>query len=331
MIQKNRAISLLLGLVGLISGCRDSEEAKKEKEAPQADVAQLSHNTNGEAVLKISPEIQQRIALVVKPLESAELSPELKGLGAVLDPAPLIQLQGDMAATKVSLQSLKIAVERARSLFEKGETVARKSLEASETDFRLAELKLQASRRQLTLDWGEKIAKMDDEQLKNLVDSLILGRILLIRIDLGAGDTITGAPISARVSGLQNGHWDNALIVSEAPKIDPRIQGRGFILSLENAESPLRIGSAVTAFLKLPGTPKKGVIIPKPSVLRTQAKTWVEVQDAQGQFTRREVVLENPIDGGWFSTTAFAPEEKVVVEGAQILLSEEQKSQLSAD
>ena len=45
-------------------------------------------------------------------------------------------------------------------------------------------------------------------------------------------------------------------------------------------------------------------------------------------FTRREISENEPLAGGWFINANFKPGDQVVVIGAQMLLSEEQKNQI---
>jgi hypothetical protein len=43
---------------------------------------------------------------------------------------------------------------------------------------------------------------------------------------------------------------------------------------------------------------------------------------------RKEVATGNEVPGGWFNAANFEPGDEVVVSGAQLLLSEEQKFQI---
>jgi hypothetical protein len=54
------------------------------------------------------------------------------------------------------------------------------------------------------------------------------------------------------------------------------------------------------------------------------------LQTGADKFARREVALEDPASGGWFTTSVDA-DDKVVTRGAQMLLSEEFKSQIRVE
>ena len=85
----------------------------------------------------------------------------------------------------------------------------------------------------------------------------------------------------------------------------------------------------MTAYLTLPGEKQSGVILPLTAVVRAAGLAWAYVQTGENQFTRRQVSTSAPTSDGWFVSAGFKPGEQVVVTGAQTLLSEEFKSQIS--
>ena len=119
--------------------------------------------------------------------------------------------------------------------------------------------------------------------------------------------------------------------VALAGSIDPRYQGQIFLFRLAPGTIALRPGEAVTARLFIPRPGTSGVLIPSSAILRFQGETWVYIELASGQFVRRMAPLDQPARNGWLLNLGFAPGERVVVAGAQTLLSEEMKSQLQSD
>jgi hypothetical protein len=97
------------------------------------------------------------------------------------------------------------------------------------------------------------------------------------------------------------------------------------------ADEPIRTGLAVLANIPIPGTPLSGVIIPRSSILRHGGLTWVYIQTGDDKFERRDCELQTPTTEGWFVIHGVTSGEKVVVEGAQMLLSEELKSQIESE
>jgi hypothetical protein len=60
-------------------------------------------------------------------------------------------------------------------------------------------------------------------------------------------------------------------------------------------------------------------------------KSYVYVQTAASEFVRKEVTLDEATDDGYVSMRTVAAGDRVVVQGAQLLLSEEFKSQIVGD
>jgi len=116
--------------------------------------------------------------------------------------------------------------------------------------------------------------------------------------------------------------------VSLASTIDPRTLGEGYLFRVRGLGTILRPGAAVSAYLQAPGRPVAGVVIPQSAVVRAVGKTWVYRQIAGDQFTRAEVNLGRTTSRGSLVTKGVPAGDRIVTVGAQILLSEEQKSQI---
>ena len=72
-----------------------------------------------------------------------------------------------------------------------------------------------------------------------------------------------------------------------APSVDPQMQGQGFLFLLKPNSLRLTSGEAVVGYLKIPGEPLAGVIIPREAVVRTEGAGWIYVLNAAGDaFTR---------------------------------------------
>jgi hypothetical protein len=67
----------------------------------------------------------------------------------------------------------------------------------------------------------------------------------------------------------------------------------------------------------------KGVVIPASAVIWAEGKAWVYAQVSSDQFTRRFVPTDVPVDNGFFVGEGFPSGDRVVIVGAQALLSEE--------
>ncbi len=68
------------------------------------------------------------------------------------------------------------------------------------------------------------------------------------------------------------------------------------------------------------------MVVPRDAVVRTEGKGWVYVATGDDHFTRKEIALDRATENGWFVTNGVAAGDKLVITGAQSLLSEETES-----
>src|SRR6185503_20214340 len=148
----------------------------------------------------------------------------------------------------------------------------------------------------------------------------------LARVDLRLGTALQSVPSSGRLAALTA--EDNpveAQCLGRVATTDPQTQGEGFLFLLKTNLPPP--GAAVIGWLNLAGEAQTGVVVPRDALVRHQGEVFVYVQTAEAIFERKKIELDRPTDRGWFVRKGVAPKEKIVVIGAQQLLSEELKFQ----
>ncbi len=154
---------------------------------------------------------------------------------------------------------------------------------------------------------------------------------LLARVDIPAGESVAPDLTSATIVALGN---DAKPLSGErigfASSVDPKTQGQPFLFRVSDPTNALRPGLSVTAYLETPGPARKGAVVPRSAIVWQTGKSWAYIQTGKEKFARREVTLEEPASGGWF-TESLHPGDKVVTSGAQMLLSEEFKSQIRVE
>ena len=116
--------------------------------------------------------------------------------------------------------------------------------------------------------------------------------------------------------------------MSLASTVDSRTLGQGYLFSVTGLGSLLRPGAAITAYLQIEGKPAAGIVIPESALVRSAGKIWAYHQVADDQFTRVEIVPERSTSRGVLVTRGVSAGDRIVTVGAQVLLSEEQKSQI---
>jgi hypothetical protein len=324
------AVSLLAVLVILVwifggSGNDEGDEAEKVTSAPP----KISHSSGGEVVVELSRDEQARIGLETERVNAVTQSQEATAYGVVLDPAPLAALDAELASTTAAVAASRAEYERARLLHSEQQNVSLKDFEIARAKFQADQAQLNLMNQRLADEWGVKFSAMTSAERTHLIDALTKRAAGIIRLSLPPGLSLSQEPTGARIAIL--GYETQPLVTQTiwtAPTADSHLQGQSFMLRVEAQGFPLRPGTAVTGHLESPGTAKPGVMVPEAAIVRTGDHAWAYVQIAPAQFERRQVEVTSPAASGWFVTSDFAEGDRVVVVGAQALLSEELKSQI---
>jgi hypothetical protein len=241
----------------------------------------------------------------------------------VLDPAPLAALVTEEAAAQAAYTASSSELARLKTLEGQGNASARALQTAAAAAVRDITA-VQSVRQRLILSWGKAVA--DQKDLPAFIQSLLSLDAALVRIDLRAGENLQVPPADARVAAL-SGQFSVAQFLGPAPNVDPQMQGPGFIFLINPNSLRLAAGASVAGYIRVPGKPLAGVVIPRDAVVRAEGAGWVYVLNAAGDtFTRTEVALDRSTEAGWFVTKGVAAADRVVVAGAQQLLSFEIKS-----
>jgi multidrug efflux pump subunit AcrA (membrane-fusion protein) len=189
------------------------------------------------------------------------------------------------------------------------------------------QIALDTAHDKLMLAWGKSMAEQLD--LPALARSLTAQENLLVRLELPVGEALKEPPATARLLSLANNTTPvEASFFSLPTTADPQSQGQGFIFLVKGNALRLAPGAAVLGWLKAPGDPLAGVTVPRSAVVRALGQTWVYVQTGDDTFARRPIALEHPVESGWLVTAGLQPGERIVTAAAQVLLSEELKSQI---
>lgn len=89
----------------------------------------------------------------------------------------------------------------------------------------------------------------------------------------------------------------------------------------------MRPGAGVTAHVT-DNRVRKGVLIPSSAVVQWDALAWVFQEREPGRYVRVRVPTDHPVPEGWLAGEPFHPGDRVVVNGAGQLLSEEFRARI---
>jgi hypothetical protein len=321
--MKSRHIfsALLAAMIAcLLNACSKSGE-EKEGEQAKAEASHVKRDAHGEVIVALDVEAQSRIGLKAETPAAVQWQPEVRGYGQVLDPAPLASLMAELVPAHVAAETSLREFERLKTLAEQNNASIR-ALQAAEATAKRDQLLVESLRTKLILGWGKALLEREDPPA--FVKSLASHEQALVRIDLPAGEHLNRPPSSARLISLGDGENSVAAeFFDTTPTVDPRTQGQGFLFLMSGRTSGFALNAAVSGYLRITGESLNGVMIPSSAVVRHQGKAWVYVQTGDKEFTRREVPLDHPEAKGWFVASVVTGNDRVVVSGAQMILSEE--------
>ena len=291
----------------------------------------------GEAALQLDAATQQRIGIDTAPLHAAPRHEELRAYGRVLDLTPLTELasryanaRAQLEGARARLEGSRSAYDRSRSLYKDQQNVSAAQLQSAEATFRSDQAALAAAEAQLNgvsaaarQDWGPTLGQslVDGSAL---VAQLIGREDVLVQVTLPAHSVVPAAPATASVD-LPGGSRVPLRFVSPATRTDPLIQGPSF-LYMAVAESGLLPGMNVRALLPSERT-REGVLVPDTAVLRWQGDNWVYLRVTAEKFVRRRIDVTVRAPGGYV-VAGLPADAPIVTHGAELLLSEEFKTEI---
>jgi len=319
------ALAVLLTISVISSGCSQKAAEHSTATTEKKEESRVTHGTNGETIIKFNAETQKLMGLQTAVLSPVQVSPEVKGYGRVLDPSSLASLVADLTSARAASAASQGEFERLKTLASQNNASAR-ALQAAEATATRDKVQTEAVRLKLVGSWGSAIAGRED--LAGFVRSLGSLESALIQINLSPDQSLDKAPTGARIVTLSaETNPVEAKLVGPTPVVDPQVQGQGILFLVSPNPSRLAPGAAVSGLIDVPGEKQSGVIVPRNSIVRFNGTTWVYLQMGDDSFQRTEAKLEKPLQDGWFVRENLKPEAKVVITGAQQLLSEELKGE----
>lgn len=329
-------IVLALAVWGFLAG--RAERAVEAHETPVSAPSRVSQVQDQTAVT-LNAASQQQSGIVVVAQQPMTRSPSLQAFGTVLEVADLIALRNSYATAQVQVDKAAAADLASRAEYQRSQAlhagerdISTKALQAAEAVWRADQASLQAAQAALiaatqtaSQQWGAVLAKAAADNAP-LFTRLATRQEALLQIVLPASMQLVQAPQRARVQ-TQAGTFVEATLISASPRTDPRLQGASYFYRAP--ANDLLPGTAVTAYLSQ-GAPMQGAKIPSSAVVWWQGHAWIYTRDRPDRFVRHELPTDNPVAGGWFVPQGFANGEPVVATGAQLLLSEEQRSRFTA-
>jgi hypothetical protein len=328
------AASILAAAVMIVTfgSCSRAKADEEEAKPITSNVAHVSHDAAGHVVITLRDAARKEIGIATEILKPVVHPVEVRAYGTILDPVPLLQLNGNLVSAKAAFDASRAQYLRTKQLYREGKNASLRDLESAQATYLADRARLATLEQQLRNDWGAEIARATPRARSQLIDWLVERHEALARVTAPIGEIFNSSPRKAEVFVI--GHEQQPLegrVIYETPAVNPRIQGQSFLLLMEANRFPLRPGMAVVARLPKLDQPKAGVMIPRSAVVVYRGTEWVYRALEGGSFVREEVVSADVTSTGYFVTDKLQAGMRIVVAGAQTLLSEELRSQIQPE
>ena len=326
-----------LAIWGFFEG-REELAREAERERPVKPPQRVSIE-GGEPVITLDGTAQEQSGLRTVTLQQTQYHQQLRAYATVLDLQSLVDLDNSYLVAKAQLKAAQARLDASRAEFEREDklfethtsVVTLDKLQAAEANFHTDEAALASAEAQLrTVErtaehtWGPVLGRQlgeDDQMFARLVQR----EDYLVQVTLPSDVLVTTPPPTATIQ-LENGQNKEIHFISPATKTNVAIQGVS-LLYIVPASSELLPGMNVLALLPREST-VDGIVVPAPALVWWQGRPWVYVRTGPSTFTRRAIATDNPLPEGGYLDRTLTNGTEVVVQGAQMLLSEEFRAQI---
>ncbi|GHH19832.1 hypothetical protein GCM10008023_27030 [Sphingomonas glacialis] len=328
-------ITVLIGIAFWAVGeVRVEAGREAERERPVA-TPQRVFTENGQRIVKLDVATMARSGIVGTRVEASDTAgTSVPTFASIVDTARLTDLasawavgQAQTEAARARAEASRASYERTRLLYADAQNASLAQVQAAQAAYAAdragvsaAEAQANTSRASARQEFGPNLGLGSA-----LVRALIERRALLLQAALPPA--AASAPSTLSVEG--DGVRANARLLGPAARADPRVPGRG-VYYVVDGSSGLVPGMNVTVQLPVAGG-RGGVAIPASAVVSWQGKSWVYLRKADGAFLRTEIATGQHDAGGNIRVDSIVVGSFVVTQGAQLLLSEELRSDAPAE
>jgi hypothetical protein len=302
-----RCAALLFALLGGVA-CEPTRGA----DAPAAP--------SGPPALALSAEAVASAGIEVAAATPARREPELEAYGRVLDPTPIVAAIAEREATRAAAEASQRELARVIALAHGDQNASARDLETARAAAARAGSDYSAADARLLGALGATARERED--LASLERQLVRREVALVRVDAPAAgerpEPERGAQLSAYPAA--RGALETRYL-GPASDTDPAVPGWSFLFLVSRDPPPA--GSLVRARLSTATASLSGVTVPATALIRDERGAFAFVERVPGTYERRAVAAEALPDGRWFVASGIGEAERVVVAGAQQLLSAE--------
>lgn len=316
-------------------------QAAEEEEIETPDHITL---VEGKTLIEVNEPTQRQSAIITSPLQATSYRETILSYGKVLSIATLIELRTRyltiLADTQIHEQAVSAKQQEYNRLYalnqddknvaDKVVIQAKQALDAEKTKLKVIQNKAQHIVDNIRQRWGNRLATLATQAQTPALDRIIQNKSVLLEITLPfkAAQPKSGSAISiAPTSALQK--TVKAQYLSPAPgNSNQTMQGKTYFYiasaAFLRADMPVKVLNYTAT-----ESAAEGVFIPNKAVVWYAGRPWVYQKTDVTTFMRLPINNDTEIDDGWFYQGSLNPNDEIVTSGAQLLLSEEFKYQIT--
>lgn len=297
---------------------------------------------NDITIVTISTEAQRQSGIATSTLVKAEYLEKTSALGMAMALDTLIDLRAryfqalsDAASARAAVSNSRQDLARMQVLNRDNRNISDRAVMSAEAILKSDEARLQAAealarnlKDAMRQQWGDTLANEATQANHEGFSRLLSYKEILLRItmpfdseNIGPGTVLQVSPIGSSSVPIQ------AKYVSSAPLVDMTIPGKTYFFRAPAEQ--LRAGMRLSVQLQGNESPLGGVIVPNSAIVWYGGKAWAYRKESETRFVRLPVNTRFEAANGWFNDAVFLENDKVVTTGAQLLLSEEFKYQIT--
>ena len=330
-----RSLVFMLAAGALLTGVAAWYAFKATHEQALAGVpapVQRVQTVNGETVVTVPADVQRAAQIGLEPVAVVAVQQQTMAYATVIDLQPLFDLHGRVAAARADREAARAHAaasraqyERSTILFNDDRNVSKRSLDDAKASMQTDQAKLEsAEAAQSALEaamrqqFGNVLSAAASSTRPDRFQRLAAGAAAVLRVTLPAGASAL-PPDQINFDGT-DGRTISAAKFSASAQTDPAVQGNSYLYVTDRA---VPMGTRLTGSVPLGGKKAAGLLIPDGAIVWYGGQSWAYVKTTDDHFTRRIVSAASATVGGLVVTSGFSAGDRVVVRGAQLLLSEE--------
>jgi hypothetical protein len=348
----NRKLAIIIGLQALLIIMlfwlmvfygKDEYETLSQDSTEEIDAPNRVTTEAGVTIISVNMAAQKQSEIKTSALKASSHTKSISSYGNVLSIDSLIDLRTRYLAAKAEAEVLstssahyKAEYKRMLLLNQDNKNVSDKALASALADMNASEAKIYAAElnannvaASMRQAWGVGLAKLAIEKnAGSLLQNLISYQEVLLQITLpfDAAEPTSSSQLSIAPTTAIT-HSIAAQYISPAPTSSATIQGKTYFYHAKATD--LRAGMQIKVLSAQSKGGVNGVIVPNTAVIWYGGKPWVYQKLGVEKFSRIPIKTDIEFENGWFNKGKLQANDEVVTSGAQLLLSEEFKSQIT--